>query len=242
MKSISIIASLFLVLLLASTTGCIDTNTNNESTYSTATPYVDDQNGITDKSGVAIGTMSTVYHHFSEYDNQSAAYAIVGDTIIVELEENIANGYSWEMTYSEGLKLKEDAYLGASIGAELAGAPGYHMWIFEVTETGEQVISGIYVRPLEEITGTEDGYELTIDVIPESELINTTGTVTYKDLEGGFYGIVGTDDTRYDLMNLPDDFSIDGTEVRFTAYPRDDMMSFHMWGSIIEIRTISPVL
>jgi inhibitor of cysteine peptidase len=238
------------VLFVCMVCGCVsdsDDTCNYEFNASiddsnTTTPDVEEQTVITDNSGVSIGTMSNVIQHFSENESQSTAYAIIDDTIIVTLQENPTTGYSWNMTYSEGLKLKEDVYAEASINSALVGAPGYHTWIFEVTETGEQNISAIYKRPWEEITGTEDIYELTINVIPESELINDTGIVTYNNLEGGFYGIVGTDDTNYDPINLPDDFKTDGTEIRFTAYQRDDMMSFHMWGQIIELRTISPIL
>ncbi|MDI3486583.1 MAG: inhibitor of cysteine peptidase [Methanolobus sp.] len=238
------------VLLVCMTCGCVsesDDTGEYESNASiddinTTTPDVEEQPGITDNSGVSIGTMSNVTQHFSENESQSTAYAIIGDTIIVTLQENPTTGYSWNMTYSEGLKLKEDVYAEASIRAEMVGAPGYHTWIFEVTDMDEQNISAIYIRPWEEPTGTEDSYELTIDVIPESELITDTGIVTYNNLEGGFYGIIGAYDTNYDPINLPDDFKTDGTEIRFTAYQRDDMMSFHMWGQIIELRTISPIL
>jgi inhibitor of cysteine peptidase len=235
------------IILAGITSGCVSDNNNTSSNASvednvTIIHNEENQVGNTDNSNVAIGSMANVIYHFSEDDSQSTAYAIAGDTVIITLEENPTTGYSWNMTYSEGLKLKEDVYAEASINAELVGAPGYHTWIFEVTDMGKQNISAIYIRPWQEITGAEDSYELTIDVIPESELINTTGTVTYNELEGGFFGIVGIDDTNYDPINLPEEFSIDGTEVRFTAYSRDDMMSFHMWGQIIELRTISPIL
>ncbi|WMW24987.1 protease inhibitor I42 family protein [Methanolobus sediminis] len=239
------------VLLVCMASGCVsnskdagsDTGSNTSiDDNSNATQNIEDQTGTIDNSGVSIGTMTAVSHSFSENDSQSTVYAIIGDLIIVELEENPTTGYSWNMTYSEGLEVQEDVYTQASANVTLVGAGGSHMWIFEVIETGEQSISAIYVRPWEEITGTEDGYELTIQVIPESGLITDTGTVTYNNLEGGFFGIVGADDTKYDPTNLPEEFRTDGTEIRFTAYPRDDMMSFHMWGQIIELRTISPML
>nr|WP_321498233.1 protease inhibitor I42 family protein [uncultured Methanolobus sp.] len=248
-RLLTVTAVIFLVCMAS---GCVSDNDGTGGNASvddnsTATQNTGEQTGNTDNaevtnSDIAIGTMTAVTHSFSENDSQSTVYAIIGDLIIVELEENPTTGYSWNMTYSKGLEVQEDAYTQASANVSLVGAGGSHTWIFEVTDTGEQSISGIYVRPWEEVTGNEDSYELTIEVIPESELITDTGTVTYNDLEGGFYGIVGTDDAKYDTMNLPAEFSTDGTEVRFTAYTRDDMMSFHMWGQIIELRTISPVL
>ncbi|WP_321428428.1 protease inhibitor I42 family protein [uncultured Methanolobus sp.] len=235
------------IILAGITSGCVSDNNNissNASVEDNVTVIHDEEKQVenTDNSNVAIETMENVVYQFSEDYSQSTAYAISGDTVIIILEENPTTGYSWNMTYSEGLELKEDAYLEASINADLVGAAGSHIWTFEVTERGEQNISAIYRRPWEEITGTEDHYELTIKVISESELINDSGTVTYNNLEGGFYGIVGTDDAKYDPINLPDDFRTDATRIRFTAYTRDDMTGFHMWGQIIELRTISPIL
>ena len=65
-----------------------------------------------------------------------------------------------------------------------------------------------------------------------------TGTVTYIDLEGGFYGIIGDNQENYDPINLPDEFQQDGLKVTFTAKFRDDLADYHMWGRIIEILQI----
>ncbi|WP_209615980.1 protease inhibitor I42 family protein [Methanolobus bombayensis] len=236
------------VLLVCLASGCISDSNNTSSNNTTignnatAINVEEEQAERTDNDIGTIGTMTAIVHNFSENDSQSTVYAIAGDIITIELEENPTTGYSWKMTYSEGLKLEEDKFLEASTNVSLVGAGGSHMWIFQVIETGEQNISAIYKRPWEEIKGTEDSYEMTIEVIPESELIIDDGTVIYNNLEGGFYGIVGTQDAKYDPINLPDELRTDGTKIRFTAYPRDDMVSFHMWGKIVEIRTISPIL
>jgi inhibitor of cysteine peptidase len=121
------------VLLVCMTCGCVsesDDTGEYESNASiddinTTTPDVEEQPGITDNSGVSIGTMSNVTQHFSENESQSTAYAIIGDTIIVTLQENPTTGYSWNMTYSEGLKLKEDVYAGAPTISALILASAY---------------------------------------------------------------------------------------------------------------------
>jgi hypothetical protein len=61
-----------------------------------------------------------------------------------------------------------------------------------------------------------------------------SGTVEYIDLEGGFYGIIDHDD-RYDPLNLPEEFQIEGLRVFVVAKIVDDQVSFHMWGTIIKI-------
>ena len=62
-----------------------------------------------------------------------------------------------------------------------------------------------------------------------------TGTVAYVQLEGGFYGIKGDDGKSYDPVNLPAGFCKDGLRVRFEAKELKDQMSFHMWGTIVQI-------
>ena len=66
----------------------------------------------------------------------------------------------------------------------------------------------------------------------------TTGTITYLGIEGGFYGIVTDDGQHYDPIDLPDEFKQDGLRIRFTAQERRDQASFHMWGVIVEIKYI----
>lgn len=65
-----------------------------------------------------------------------------------------------------------------------------------------------------------------------------TGTVKYINLEGGFYGIIGDSGARYDPTNLPKEFKVDGLKVRFTAKRQTGAVSFHMWGTLIEIISI----
>ena len=64
---------------------------------------------------------------------------------------------------------------------------------------------------------------------------SATGTVRFQQLEGGFWGIVGDDGTRYDPMDLPPKFQKDGLRVRFDAVPETDMMSTRMWGTMITL-------
>lgn len=65
--------------------------------------------------------------------------------------------------------------------------------------------------------------------------ISITGTVTWKPLETGFYAIDADDGKKYEPINLPDEFAIDGLKVRVTARKLDDMVSVNMYGRIIEI-------
>lgn len=66
----------------------------------------------------------------------------------------------------------------------------------------------------------------------------TVGTVQYVDLEGGFYGILGEDGTKYNPMNLGESYREDGLRVRFRFRSRDDVATTQMWGQNVEILEI----
>lgn len=67
------------------------------------------------------------------------------------------------------------------------------------------------------------------------------GTVRYVDLEGGFYGIYADDGERYDPINLDEEYQQDGLRIYFEGRIRDDVASFHMWGTLIEITNLRTI-
>jgi len=75
-------------------------------------------------------------------------------------------------------------------------------------------------------------------MLMNKEIVVETGTITYLDFEGGFYGIVADDGEHYDPINLPSEFKEDGLRVMFIGKIREDLGSFHMWGKIIELTSI----
>jgi len=83
-----------------------------------------------------------------------------------------------------------------------------------------------------------------ISIVPEptkEAIIETTGTVTWVALEGGFYGITADDGTRYDPLNLPDEYEHEGFRIGFTAIEDPDMASIHQWGTIVTITGAMPI-
>jgi len=75
--------------------------------------------------------------------------------------------------------------------------------------------------------------------IPLPGTFEIQGTVVYKSMEGGFFAIDADDGRKYNPINLPEAFRKDGTKVRVTARLRRDAVSFHMYGSIIDVVTIA---
>jgi hypothetical protein len=61
------------------------------------------------------------------------------------------------------------------------------------------------------------------------------GTVTYQDLEGGFWGIQGTDGVKYRPVDgLPGSVRNEGCRVVAEVEPAN-VMSFAMWGRNVRI-------
>ena len=67
------------------------------------------------------------------------------------------------------------------------------------------------------------------------DIVISAGTVTFIGVEGGFYGIVTDDGSRYDPINLPPEYRQDSLQIRFMGIIRRDLDSFHMWGQLIEL-------
>ena len=70
------------------------------------------------------------------------------------------------------------------------------------------------------------------------QLIVANGTVQYQSIEGGFYAIQADNGRLYDPINLPEEAKIDGQRVRFVAQSRPDLVSYHMVGTLIEIKSL----
>ena len=75
----------------------------------------------------------------------------------------------------------------------------------------------------------------------QESVISFTGQVTWQDIEGGFYGIITPDGTKYLPQNLPAGYQTDGVTVDITGILVPDVVTMQMWGEPIEIKTISPV-
>jgi hypothetical protein len=56
---------------------------------------------------------------------------------------------------------------------------------------------------------------------------------------GGFFGILADSGARYDPINLAPAFAVDGTGIRFEGHLRGDLVSFHMWGELVELAWIA---
>lgn len=67
--------------------------------------------------------------------------------------------------------------------------------------------------------------------------VSATGTITYIDLEGGFFGIVTDTGEQYLPLYLAEELKVNGTEVTFTGVT-EDAITMQMWGTPIRITEI----
>ena len=73
------------------------------------------------------------------------------------------------------------------------------------------------------------------------DIVSSTGTITYVDLEGGFYGLIDQDGTRYLPLNLEEDFQQDGLTIRFRGRVQRDVMTIQQWGTPLELMEMLPM-
>jgi hypothetical protein len=78
-----------------------------------------------------------------------------------------------------------------------------------------------------------------LGVTNDGTAVTGTGTITYYSVESGFWVIKGDDKVSYDPINLDKSYRIEGLRVRFRALLRNDMVSSHMSGPLVEIISIS---
>jgi len=68
-----------------------------------------------------------------------------------------------------------------------------------------------------------------------SQTFEIRGTISYIQLEGSFYGIITDDGKNLDPINLADEYKQNGLKVWLIYKEREDLASYHMWGTLIEI-------
>ena len=74
--------------------------------------------------------------------------------------------------------------------------------------------------------------------VAEPETITVLGFIKYVELEGGFFGIMTEDGSKYFPEYLEQEFKVDGLKVRLLAKPQEQILGIQMWGTPIEILKI----
>lgn len=159
--------------------------------------------------------ISPGYTVYTEEDNGKTVSQKLNDEFGIRLAENPSTGYSWNLTISNGLSLIGDEFIPSQPSGIMVGSGGIRAFSFRSTEIGKHAIHGEYRRPW----------------VPG-------GTVTFIDLEGGFYGISGDDGENYLPFNLAPEYEVDGLRIAFEYEPVKDVTTIQMWGTPVNLTFI----
>ncbi|NMH58810.1 hypothetical protein [Alteromonas ponticola] len=68
-----------------------------------------------------------------------------------------------------------------------------------------------------------------------------TGTVVYKNLEGGFYGFISEGNEKFTFRKLPQEFNKHGLKIKVWGKPRKDVMTFTQYGTVFEVEKVEVI-
>jgi inhibitor of cysteine peptidase len=101
---------------------------------------------------------------YTSSDSGKTLTVSMGETFIVKLPENPSTGYSWNLTAGSGLEVISDQYVPDSASRQIVGSGGYHTWTILASSPGTSAVSGIYKRPWEPASASDERFTLNIIV------------------------------------------------------------------------------
>lgn len=66
-----------------------------------------------------------------------------------------------------------------------------------------------------------------------------TGTIVYKELEGGFFALITNDNQRFTLRHLPAEFRLDGLIVEIQGSVNKDIVTFTQFGEPLDVNAVT---
>lgn len=75
------------------------------------------------------------------------------------------------------------------------------------------------------------------DVSVDDEVI-LTGSIIFKELEGGFYALIAESGDKYTLHNLEEQFQQNGLIAKVTGVPKPKMMTFTQFGTVLQVTSV----
>ena len=104
-------------------------------------------------------------YSFGAEQNGENVTVPVESEVIISLAENPSTGYSWNATVSPGLTVVGDRYRASATPEIMVGAGGIRTWTLVPERPGTFTFSSVYRRPRENVTGTEDRFDLTVTAV-----------------------------------------------------------------------------
>lgn len=105
----------------------------------------------------------TVY--LFDQTNNNETYPVELDAELrLKLPGNPTTGYTWILDTTPGIVILNESYLPDDTSGKLVGSGGTYLWTMKAVQPGNQIISGIYVRPWESNLTDAATFTLTLEV------------------------------------------------------------------------------
>lgn len=170
-------------------------------------------------------------------NNKGAATTYSADTAIRSSLEYVKNMPEYQIYQGKGLSVISTNE-GRCVGCWYVNVTFERNSLLDLNQT-ERVTGVVFVNKNKvgrvELTPVRGPGET------EHTLVRSRGIVLFNDLEGGFYGILADDGSRYLPQNLPAEYSKDKMRINFTAALRPDIVTSSMWGTPVEIKTVDKI-
>lgn len=75
--------------------------------------------------------------------------------------------------------------------------------------------------------------------ITQSAPVSTGGRVVYREMSGGFFGILADDGRQYEPSNLDVAYHVEGLRVKFTGERDTTSLGKHAWGNPVELASVA---
>lgn len=72
----------------------------------------------------------------------------------------------------------------------------------------------------------------------KTQSVTLTGSIIYKELEGGFYAFIAENGDRYTLHGLDETYQKNGLIVEVNGVTKPDVMTFTQFGTVLQVNTI----
>lgn len=109
----------------------------------------------------------------------------------------------------------------------------------KVNGVKQRVLIAIFLVMLVHALGCHQGVNSSKDTPFDENALKAAGRVVHIPLEGGFFGIVADNGSKYLPLTLPEEFKKDGLRVKFEGNIRPDIAGIHQWGTYIEVTNIT---
>jgi hypothetical protein len=71
-----------------------------------------------------------------------------------------------------------------------------------------------------------------------NNMITVTGTIIFKNIEGGILGLNGNDGNKYTPRNLKPKYRRPGLVLEITGTINEDLLSFKQYGRMLEVKSV----